>query len=99
MKTDDIPENSFGYIDENVTLEELELTAKLSINNNDVQNEVLTSVNKSYAYNEYSVKDGSNDRFMEKQRNTNSLRDSIFDSLESDTTVPIKVDKQTELPF
>jgi hypothetical protein len=99
MKTDDIPENSFGYIDENITLEELELTAKLSINNNDVQNEVLTSVNKSYAYNEYSVKDGSNDRFMEKQRNTNSLRDSIFDSLESDTTVPIKVDKQTELPF
>lgn len=101
MKTDDNEpkENAFGYIDENVTLDELEHTAKLTINDTNVQNEVLTSVNKSYSYNEYSVQDGSNDRFMEKQRNTNSFRDSIFDNLETDVPKPTKTTDQTELPF
>jgi len=101
MKTDDneSKENAFGYIDENVTLDELEHTAKLTINDTNVQNEVLTAVNKSYSYNEYSVQDGSNDRFMEKQRNTNSFRDSIFDNLEADVPKPTKTTDQTELPF
>jgi hypothetical protein len=93
-------EQKFGYIDENVTLDELELTAKLTINSVDVQNEISSAVNKSYAYNEYSVQDGSNDRFMEKQRNTNAMRDTIFDNIEDDTCIPkTKNTGQTSLIF
>ena len=97
--TDIIEEKPFGYIDETVTLEELELTAKLTINDVNVQNEVANSVNKSYAYNEYSVQDGSNDRFMEKQKNTNAFRDAIFDVLDDDKPINPSNSGQTELPF
>lgn len=100
MKDTDITEEKpFGYIDETVTLEELELTAKLTINDVNVQKEVANSVNKSYAYNEYSVQDGSNDRFMEKQKNTNAFRDAIFDGLDDDKPINPSASGQTELPF
>ena len=58
----------------------------------------MGAVNKSYAYNEYSVQDGSNDRFMEKQKNTNALRDAIFDALD-DTPIKPSNSGQSELPF
>ena len=80
MKTDN---NSVLIpIDPDTKLDELELTSKKSIN--DVADEIIKTVNPEYDYFTYSKNDGSNDRFMEKQKNTNSFRDTIFDSIDSD---------------
>ena len=68
----------FDDIDENAELPELELTAKIKLEN--VQDTINNTIKSTYDYYEYSELDGSNDRFMEKQRNTNSLREQIFNT-------------------
>jgi hypothetical protein len=81
MKPEEITEESYlPKIDENTVLPDIELTSKVSINT--VKDEVQNIVNKDYDYYKYSEHDGSNDRFMEKQRNTNSFRDTIFDVID-----------------
>lgn len=72
MKTDEQIEieQKFGYIDETVTLEELEHTSKLTLADKNVQDEIMNTVDKSYSYEDYSNRDGSNDRFMDKQHRT-----------------------------
>ena len=51
----------------------------------DVENELQNVVHKEFDYYEYSELDKSNERFMRKQENTNSLRETIFiDHNESD---------------
>ena len=81
MKPEEITEESYlPKIDENTELPDIELTSKVSLNT--VKDEVQNIVNKDYDYYKYSEQDGSNDRFMEKQRNTNSFRDTIFDVID-----------------
>ena len=46
-----------------------------------LQNNVI---HKPYGYYEYSEMDESNNRFMRKQENTNSLRDTIFNQTNTD---------------
>ena len=72
MKTDEQIEieQKFGYIDETVTLEELEHTSKLTLADKNVQDEIMNTVDNSYSYEDYSNRDGSNDRFMDKQHRT-----------------------------
>ena len=55
---------------------------------NDQKRIVISSVDNSKPFNyyEYSELDGSNDRFMRKQKNTNQLSDPIFDKLFSNDT-------------
>ena len=77
MKTDDKFEN------EKVNEKELPHTPKLKLD--DVKDQIDFIVNKPFNYYEYSELDGSNDRFLRKQRNTNQLSDPIFDKLFSDT--------------
>lgn len=79
---DDMKENTdeqkyFVTIDTTEELPDLEITSKKTIDM--VKTEVDNIVHKEYGYFTYSSEDGSNDRFMEKQRNTNMLRDQIFD--------------------
>lgn len=81
MKPEEITEESYlPKIDENTVLPDIELTSKVSMNT--VKEEVQNIVNKDYDYYKYSEHDGSNERFMEKQRNTNSFRDTIFDVID-----------------
>ena len=86
METED---TFFPKIDETVELDEIELTSKVSFDT--VKDEVIASVSSDYDYYKYSVEDGSNDRFMEKQKNTNSFRDTIFDTIE-------RLDEQNNTP-
>ena len=44
----------------------------------DVQTDLPNVIHKPYGYFEYSELDNSNNRFMRKQENTNTLRDDIF---------------------
>ena len=57
-------------------------------------------VHTGFEYDKYTQQDGSNDRFMEKQKNTNALRDAIFDALDDDKPInPSSKGGQSELPF
>ena len=78
MKTDD------EFEDEKVNEIELPHTEKLRIE--DIKDQIDFIVNKPFNYYEYSELDGSNDRFMRKQKNTNQLSDPIFDKLFSNDT-------------
>ena len=78
MKTDD------EFEDEKVKERELPHTEKLRIE--DIKDQIDFIVNKPFNYYEYSELDGSNDRFMRKQKNTNQLSDPIFDKLFSNDT-------------
>ena len=49
----------------------------------DVSSELPNVIHKPFGYYEYSDMDKSNDRFMRKQENTNSLRDTIFAQLDN----------------
>jgi hypothetical protein len=81
MKPEEIVEESYlPKIDENEILPEIEVTSKVSLNT--VKDEVQNIVNKDYDYYKYSEQDGSNERFMEKQKNTNAFRDTIFDIID-----------------
>jgi hypothetical protein len=78
-------DNYFDGIDENAELPELELTSKIKLEN--VQDTINNTIKSTYDYYEYSELDGSNDRFMEKQRNTNMLRDQIFNTNDLDDNI------------
>ena len=71
---DDMKEN-FDEDDEEIN-KPFELTEKKRIS--DVSTELPNVVHKTYNYHEYSEQDESNDRFMRKQENTNTLKDDIF---------------------
>lgn len=62
-----------------------EITEKKKLS--DVESELPNVIHKPYGYYEYSEMDESNKRFMRKQENTNSLRDTIFNqtNIEEDT--------------
>lgn len=62
-------------------LPELEHTSKLQLK--DVENELQNVVHKEFDYFEYSELDKSNERFMRKQENTNTLRDNIFAQIDN----------------
>ena len=81
MKPEEVVEESyFPTINENENLPEIEKTSKVSLES--VRKEVDNIVGKEYDYYTYSENDGSNARFMEKQKNTNALRDAIFDAID-----------------
>ena len=81
MKEDDIVEESyFPTISTDEIEGELELTSKLSLES--IKDEIKNTVSNDFDYYKYSDRDGSNTRFMEKQKNTNAFRDTIFDALE-----------------
>ena len=81
---DDIEEGIeyFPTINENEELPALEHTSKVKLD--DIKTEIKSIVDKSYDYFDYSQKDGSNERFMEKQKNTNAFRDNIFDMIDEE---------------
>lgn len=62
--------------DEDEINKPFELTEKKRIT--DITNELPNVIHKPYGYYEYSEMDNSNNRFMRKQENTNTLRDDIF---------------------
>ena len=81
MKEDDIVEESyFPTISTDEIEGELELTSKVSLES--IKDEIKNTVSNDFDYYKYSDRDGSNTRFMEKQKNTNAFRDTIFDALE-----------------
>ena len=81
MKPEEVVEESyFPTIDENEVLPEIDKTSKVSLES--VRKEVDNIIGKEYDYYKYSENDGSNARFMEKQKNTNSFRDVIFDTID-----------------
>ena len=59
----------------------MEHTSKLQLK--DVENELQNVVHKEFDYFEYSELDKSNERFMRKQENTNTLRDNIFAQIDN----------------
>lgn len=62
-------------------LPELEHTSKLQLK--DIIYELPNVVHKQYDYFEYSSLDKSNERFMRKQENTNTLHDNIFAQIDN----------------
>lgn len=62
-------------------LPELEHTNKLQLK--DIIYELPNVIHKQYDYFEYSSLDKSNERFMRKQENTNTLRDNIFAQIDN----------------
>ena len=62
--------------DEDEINKPFELTEKKRIV--DITNELPNVIHRPYGYYEYSEMDNSNNRFMRKQENTNTLRDDIF---------------------
>ena len=73
MKTEDESDN---YIKEY----QLPHTEKFRLD--DIKDQIENIITKPFNYFEYSQLDGSNMRFMRKQKNTNQLRDNIFDMIE-----------------
>ena len=74
-------------------LPELPHTIKLQIK--DIESEIPNIIHSGFEYDKYSQLDGSNDRFIRKQENTNSLRDKLFDGLqESKNDEDIKITKE-----
>ena len=69
-------------VDESETEQEFEHTSKKRIS--DIRNEIPTIVHSDFDYEKYSELDGSNERFIRKQKNTNHLVDSIFTKEEND---------------
>ena len=67
---------------EDEELPELPHTEKLKLS--DIENELPNVIHKQFGYFEYSKLDGSNDRFLRKQENTNSLKDNIFSEIEDE---------------
>jgi len=60
----------------------------------DIQTDLPNVIHKPYGYYEYSELDNSNNRFMRKQENTNTLRDDIFTL---DNTETNKKEKKKEM--
>jgi hypothetical protein len=83
-------------------LGELPHTHKLKLE--DVEKELPDLICKDFDYNTFSRIDGSNDRFLRKQENTNQLRESVFKKVEEQnitpTTGPIDLfTQENDLPF
>ena len=98
MKPEEVVEESyFPTINENEALPEIEKTSKVTLES--VRNEVDNIVGKDYDYYKYSEKDGSNTRFMEKQKNTNAFRDTVFDTLDDLNPEPEKKEDSIETLF
>lgn len=73
-------DNKEEQIEEN--LPDLPHTSKLKLE--DIEDKLISVVSKEFDYNIYSKKDGSNDRFIRKQENTNQLRDTIFNTINTE---------------
>lgn len=71
--------DNLDIINDKDNLPELPHTSKLTMN--DIENEIPNIIHNNFEYNLYSQLDGSNDRFLRKQENTNSLRDTIFNNI------------------
>ena len=85
-------------------LPELPHTAKLQLK--DVEEELPSVIHTGFEYDVYSQLDGSNDRFLRKQENTNTLRDTLFAGLQENKDDNIKIVKkqpdlfnQDNMPF
>jgi len=59
----------------------------------EVKDELQNVIHKEFGYYNYSELDNSNERFLRKQRNTNSLRDTLFEQVDENND-EIKKDKQ-----
>jgi hypothetical protein len=67
-------------IDDAEDVPELDMTPKLKLE--DVENTLTNVIHSEFDYNKYVEKDLSNERFLRKQINTNSLRDTLFDPVQ-----------------
>ena len=74
---------------------ELEMAAKLKLD--DVKDTLNDVVHSEFDYKKYVAKDDSNERFLRKQVNTNSLRDTLFDGLLGNSYENENTNKEPEL--
>lgn len=74
---------------------ELTITSKKKLE--DVEHTLDTIIHDNFDYEKYSQQDGSNERFMRKQDNTNSLKDTIFNTATEDESEDIEVNSDPEL--
>ena len=63
----------------------------------DVRHEIPEVVHSDFDYDTYSELDGSNERFLRKQKNTNQLVDSVFAMEERDNDLRNRELKEMEL--
>ena len=83
MKKNEEDPYSCDNIDNNLVIEELpELTPTQKLKLDDVKDTLNSVIHSDYDYYVYSEEDNSNRRFIQKQINTNQLRDSIFEQTE-----------------
>lgn len=72
-------DSSSNFIDE---IDESEIEAPLKHTSKITEDDILPFIDKimhpSYDYNEYSTQDGSNDRFIKRQENTNRIINTVF---------------------
>ena len=96
MKEEDpIEESYFPTISTDEIEGELELTSKLTLES--IKDEIKNTVSNDFDYYKYSERDGSNSRFMEKQKNTNAFRDTIFDTFDEVDTNQNKNENNTDI--
>lgn len=76
---DDVKDDELKKLDSS-DIEDFIKTKKLTLE--DIKPEIPNIIHKPFEYDVYSKLDGSNERFMRKQENTNPLRDNIFDNNE-----------------
>lgn len=93
MKDDSSYVNTGTVFDESEADVEFEHTSKKRLN--DVKEEIPKVVNKGFDYDEYSKLDGSNERFIRKQKNTNQLVDSIFTKNDKEELINDELQEQT----
>ena len=82
-------------IDESETEQEFEHTSKKRLA--EVRDEIPEIVHGDFDYDTYSELDGSNERFLRKQKNTNHLVDSVFAMEERDNDLRNKELKEMTL--
>ena len=87
--------NVTKVIDESETEREFEHTSKKRLA--DVRHEIPEVVHSDFDYDTYSELDGSNERFLRKQKNTNQLVDSVFTMEERDNDLRNRELKEMEL--
>ena len=63
----------------------------------DVRHEIPEVVHSDFDYDTYSELDGSNERFLRKQKNTNQLVDSVFTMEERNNDLRNRKLKEMEL--
>lgn len=84
-----------SYFDESETEMDLPHTSKKHLE--DIKEEIPNVVVDGFDYEDYSNKDKSNERFIRKQENTNSLVDSIFNSNALQEEEDVEEDETKEL--